>query len=95
MTGNAVSRSGRKRYYDRNLAWCRFWLGIGIARSTLSFTFVAERGFGPIIGSSSMGDESSVGAPDKSTTSYTPEVSTSSPKERIEWIDVFAFAASY
>lgn len=93
MIGSVVSCSGRKRSYNRNLAWCRFWLGIGIAIATLSFTFVAERGFGPIIGSPLMGEGSSVGALDSAVTSVSLGISPSDPGERIEWFDVFAFAA--
>ena len=31
------------RVYDRNLTWCRFWLGISLAVTTLTFTFGVDR----------------------------------------------------
>ena len=47
MTGYEYAR--RKRSYERNLGWCRIWLGIGIAIASLSFTFVFERNIQPLL----------------------------------------------
>ena len=47
MIGNNSAQ--RKRSYDRNLGWCRVWLGIGIAIASLSFTFVFERNIQPLL----------------------------------------------
>ena len=43
MTQADVSRL--KRSYDRNIGWCRFWLGIGLAVATLTFTFAVNQVF--------------------------------------------------
>ena len=45
MTSAEVSQL--KRSYDRNLGWCRFWLGISLAIATLTFTFAVNQVFGP------------------------------------------------
>ena len=37
-----------KRSYDRNLNWCRFWLGISLAVATLTFTFGVNQVFDPL-----------------------------------------------
>ena len=47
MTGYEYAR--RKRSYERNVGWCRIWLGIGIAIASLSFTFVFERNIQPLL----------------------------------------------
>ena len=41
MEEGDVSRLSRA--YDRNFAWCRFWLGISLAVATLTFTFGVDR----------------------------------------------------
>ena len=47
MTANNVRQS--KRAYQRNLGWCRFWLGIGIAIATLTFSFTVDRVFDTLL----------------------------------------------
>lgn len=37
--------AGRKRAYDRNVGWCRFWLGVSLAIATLTFTFAVDQVF--------------------------------------------------
>ena len=37
-----------KRSYDRNLGWCRFWLGISLAVFTLMFSFAVDQVFEPL-----------------------------------------------
>ena len=37
-----------KRSYDRNVSWCRFWLGISLAVATLTFTFGVNQVFDPL-----------------------------------------------
>ena len=34
-----------ERSYDRNLSWCRFWLGVSLAVATLTFTFAVNQVF--------------------------------------------------
>ncbi len=41
MEEGEISRLTRE--YDRNLTWCRFWLGISLAVATLTFTFGVDR----------------------------------------------------
>ncbi len=43
MTSAEASRL--KRSYQRNLGWCRFWLGISLAVATLTFTFAVDQVF--------------------------------------------------
>jgi hypothetical protein len=40
--------SSLKRSYDRDLGWCRFWLGISLAVATLTFTFAVNQVFDPL-----------------------------------------------
>lgn len=40
-----------KRSYDRNLGWCRFWLGVSLAVATLTFSFAVDEVFDPVFGS--------------------------------------------
>ena len=44
MTSAETSRA--QRSYDRNLGWCRFWLGVSLAVATLTFTFAVDQVFG-------------------------------------------------
>jgi hypothetical protein len=37
-----------ERAYTRNLGWCRFWLGVGMAIITLTFSFTVDRVFDPL-----------------------------------------------
>ena len=90
MTGSAPS--GYQRSYDRNLAWCRFWLTIGIAVATLSFTFMAEQGFRPITDPSAEEEKKPESAPDALAAGATDSTPTPSPEERIEWFDILVFA---
>ena len=46
MTRAKVARL--KRSYDRNVGWCRFWVGVSLAIATLTFTFAVERVFEPL-----------------------------------------------
>jgi hypothetical protein len=39
-----------KRSYDRNVGWCRFWVGVSLAIATLTFTFAVGRVFAPPLG---------------------------------------------
>lgn len=34
-----------QRSYERNLGWCRFWLGVGLAVVTLTFTLAVDQVF--------------------------------------------------
>ena len=43
MTSAEASRL--KRSYERNLNWCRFWLGVSLAVATLTFTFAVDKVF--------------------------------------------------
>ena len=61
MTCAEVSRL--KRSYDRNLGWCRFWLGISLAVATLTFTFAMDRVFDPLFDSSTEGPAPAVNGP--------------------------------
>ena len=36
-----------QRSYERNLGWCRFWLGVSLAVFTLTFTFAVDQVFFP------------------------------------------------
>ena len=45
MTSAEASRL--KRSYERNLSWCRFWLGASLAVATLTFTFAVGQVFDP------------------------------------------------
>lgn len=40
-----------KRSYARNLGWCRFWLGVSLAVTTLTFSFAVDKVFDPVFGS--------------------------------------------
>ena len=37
--------AGLVRAYDRNVGWCRFWLGVSLAIATLTFTFAVDQVF--------------------------------------------------
>ncbi len=43
MTSAETSRA--QRSYDRNLGWCRFWLGVSLAVATITFTFAVDQVF--------------------------------------------------
>ncbi len=43
MTSAEASRLTRS--YERNLGWCRFRLGVGLAVATLTFTFAVDQVF--------------------------------------------------
>ncbi len=45
MPGSEATRL--QRSYERNLSWCRFWLGISLAVATLTFTFAMDQVFYP------------------------------------------------
>ena len=34
-----------QRSYERNIGWCRFWLGVSLAVVTLTFTFAVDQVF--------------------------------------------------
>ena len=90
MTGNVST--GHQRSYERNLVWCRFWLTIGIAVATLSFTFMADQGFRPLIDSSPEGTEQLERAPGAPVSDEADGMTMSSPEERIKWLDILIFA---
>ena len=90
MSGNADSTY--KRSYNRNVVWCRFWLTIGIAIATLSFTFMAEQGFRPIIESSSDGVEKPESAPADLAADEGVVLPTPSPEDQVKWFDILVFA---
>jgi hypothetical protein len=46
-----------KRSYTRNLGWCRFWLGIGAAVATFTFSFTVDRVFDPLINPAPVGKD--------------------------------------
>ena len=37
--------AGLVRACDRNVGWCRFWLGVSLAIATLTFTFAVDQVF--------------------------------------------------
>ena len=91
MTGSAAS--GHMRSYDRNLAWCRFWLTIGIAVATLSFTFMAEQGFRPIIDPSSAKGEETQPTFDTAATDEDNGMPKAASAEQVNWFDISIFAS--
>ena len=52
-----------KRSYHRNLNWCRFWLGIGLAVATLTFTFGVNQVFAPLFENNAGGAFETSGTP--------------------------------
>lgn len=88
MSGSVAS--GYKRSYDRNVVWCRFWLTIGIAVATLSFTFMVDQGLHPILGTSSGAAEEPQRNPQSVVGPESDGVAEASPNEPIKWFDIFA-----
>ena len=91
MTGSAPP--GLQRSYDRNVVWCRFWLTIGIAVATLSFTFMVEQGLHPILGTSSGAVEEPQRDPESIVSPGPDVVAEIFPEERIRWFDILAIFA--
>ena len=89
MTGSVPS--GHQRSYDRNLTWCRFWLTIGIAVATLSFTFMADQGFRPLIDPPMEGVEKPERASAVLVTDEADGMPTPFPEDRIKWFDILVF----